>query len=257
VPPECGRYVMATVLPGIRDDSTPVQERVRLIRCLGAGGYVTGADELIRLLASVAPGDLRREVVWALESISGKRCGDDVEKWRQWWDGTKPRAVIAEVVPAQAIVPEPSVAIADATLPESAREVDPCVSAVSAQATDTAAHPPLAGAALTRTPDAPPRGLKVCWNLLAVSGAVAILWSVLGIFVLPYHTPGVLSYAGLLAGVYAVTRGVGHAARGLRLAILGQELCFVTCNPFSPLLALAAATHLGDPMVKHYLEARR
>jgi hypothetical protein len=195
--------------------------------------------------------------VWALESISGKRCGDDVEKWRQWWDGTKPHAVIAEVVPAQAIVPESSVAIADATLSESARELDPYVSAFSAQATDTAAHPPLAGAALTRVPEAPPRGLKVCWNLLAVSGAVAILWSVLGTFVLPYHPAGVLSYAGLLAGVYAVTRGVGHAARGLRLAILGQELCFVTCNPFSPLLALAAATHLGDPLVKHYLEARQ
>lgn len=146
-----------------------------------------------------------------------KRYGDDVDKWRQWW----------------------------------------VVSAASARTTDTATHPPPASSVAAPKLDTPPRRLKVLWNLLAVSGAVAILWSVLGSFVLPFHPAGLINYIGVLSGVHAVTRGVGQAASGLRLAVWGQELCFLTCNPFSPLLALAAASHLGDPLVKHHLEARQ
>ncbi len=51
VPSEFERHVLEKLLPGIRDEAMSLRERVRLVRCLGAGGYVTGADELIRLLS--------------------------------------------------------------------------------------------------------------------------------------------------------------------------------------------------------------
>jgi len=257
VPPEFERHVIDKLLPGIRDETMPVRDRVRLVRCLGGGGYVTGADELIRLLASGVPGELRIEVVWALESISGKRFGGDVDKWRLWWDQASPYAVMAEVVPPHEGAPPTRDGDADANVAQSPRDATPYDTATCTRTTDTATRPQPASSAVAPKPDAPPRRLKICWNLLAVSGAVAIIWSVLGSFVLPYHPAGLINYLGVVSGVYALTRGVGHAARGLRLAVGGQELCFLTCNPISPLLALAAASHLRDPLVKHHLEARQ
>jgi len=52
---------------------------------MGRTGYALGADALIDLLGKDDQITLQ-EIVWSLESISDLALGDDVEKWRDWFD---------------------------------------------------------------------------------------------------------------------------------------------------------------------------
>jgi hypothetical protein len=74
------------VLPIVRDSSMPVETRVRAIREMGKAGFLLGANELVALL-ELDDGALRPEAVWALESISGKALGENLEDWERWWEG--------------------------------------------------------------------------------------------------------------------------------------------------------------------------
>ena len=93
-PKEIHDAIVHKLVPVIRDPDAPLEERRKLIRRLGSGGYVTGADALIDLLRPVdeisncaaRPLELRQPAIDALEFISGQTFGDDPARWDAWWE---------------------------------------------------------------------------------------------------------------------------------------------------------------------------
>ena len=89
-PPQVREALLGRLIPIAADPRAKVMDRIQAIRDLGRAGYVLGADVLIDLLRAEDPVP-RREVVWALEAISGLALGEDVGRWEAWWAGL-PRA---------------------------------------------------------------------------------------------------------------------------------------------------------------------
>ena len=76
--------LLERVIPLVQNQRADELERIQAIREMGRAGYALGADALIDLLDR----DHRiptEEVVWSLESISGRALGNDVKKWMGWF----------------------------------------------------------------------------------------------------------------------------------------------------------------------------
>ncbi len=73
------------LIPIVEDEGASAIERIQAVREMGRVGYALGADTLIDLLSK---GDQvpSKEIIWALESISGLALGNDVEKWTGWFN---------------------------------------------------------------------------------------------------------------------------------------------------------------------------
>jgi len=72
------------VIPFLRDPDVDNDEKILAVRDLGSAGFLLGTETLLDLLRNEDDADLRREVVWALEAISGIAAGDDVGAWEVW-----------------------------------------------------------------------------------------------------------------------------------------------------------------------------
>jgi hypothetical protein len=83
--------IMERVIPLIESKGANVLDRIQAIRELGKAGFVVGADTLIERLGAdnTLP---REEIIWSLEAISGLTLGDDVNRWRSWWETLPPDA---------------------------------------------------------------------------------------------------------------------------------------------------------------------
>jgi hypothetical protein len=104
-PPPVREALLTRVIPLVEDPRADPWERTRAVREMAEGGYVLGADALIRVLAHEIDPDalvgepqagrpaLRREAASALELISGIAAGEDVRRWREWWQSLPAAAV--------------------------------------------------------------------------------------------------------------------------------------------------------------------
>ena len=75
---------------------------------MGQNGFGLGADSLIGLLRNgrEAP---KKELIWALESISGLTLGDDPDGWAAWWEGVPEEAKCLPHTPPEPIrITEPN-----------------------------------------------------------------------------------------------------------------------------------------------------
>ncbi|MCL4201168.1 MAG: WD40 repeat domain-containing protein [Pirellulaceae bacterium] len=84
--PRIERYFQTRMLPLILDRSASLSDRALAIRHLGLDGYELGIDALIELLQDSQSARLRPDVIWTLESISGRLHGSDAAAWQQWWN---------------------------------------------------------------------------------------------------------------------------------------------------------------------------
>ena len=84
-PPDDVRDVlMNRVIPIVEDEGANMLERIQAVREMGRVGYALGADALIDQLGkNQIPS---KEIVWALESISGLALGNDLGKWTGWFN---------------------------------------------------------------------------------------------------------------------------------------------------------------------------
>lgn len=85
-PPHVRTLLEERVLPIVRNSAAPATQRIQAVRELGRTGYAFGADALIELL-KYESGVSADEVLWSLESISGRVLGSDPHAWQEWWDG--------------------------------------------------------------------------------------------------------------------------------------------------------------------------
>jgi hypothetical protein len=97
-PPSAVREaIQDRVIPTIYNHRAKIMDRVQSVRDMGQMGWAFGADSLIELLRRNVDFP-RREIVWALESISGLPHGDDVGRWTSWWDSLPAAAGEGEVL---------------------------------------------------------------------------------------------------------------------------------------------------------------
>jgi hypothetical protein len=84
-PPEIRAALIERVIPLVNNHERDPMERIGAIREMGKAGYLLGVDALIEVLANddKIPD---QEVVWSLEAISGLALGDDIAKWRAWFN---------------------------------------------------------------------------------------------------------------------------------------------------------------------------
>jgi hypothetical protein len=92
-PPDLITAIRDRIVPAIRDHNLRVMDRVLAVRDLGRTGFPFGCDALIGLLLK-NDRDLREEIIWALEDVSGLALGDDPEGWCTWWNSL-PEAIRA------------------------------------------------------------------------------------------------------------------------------------------------------------------
>jgi hypothetical protein len=85
------------VIPTIWNHRAKIMDRVQAVRDMGQMGWAFGAESLIELLRRNEDFP-RREVVWALESISGLPYGADVRRWTSWWESLPADAAEGEVL---------------------------------------------------------------------------------------------------------------------------------------------------------------
>jgi hypothetical protein len=85
LPPHIEERLLNRLIPLIENRQANRDDRILAIRRMGSHGYVLGADALIDLLRDRDDAIPREEVTWALEAISGKAYGDDLDRWTAWW----------------------------------------------------------------------------------------------------------------------------------------------------------------------------
>ena len=85
-PAEYAEVLASGPVATIKNEQSPLVERLRAIRRLGREGFVVGADALIDVLRR-GPAELAAEATWALEAISGQPLGADVARWEAWRAG--------------------------------------------------------------------------------------------------------------------------------------------------------------------------
>jgi hypothetical protein len=248
-PPRHMQHLLERLLPLVRDPQAPLEQRLRAIRNMRSGGYLLGADALIEAL-SENDHSLRAHAVWALESISGRSFGDDVDRWRQWWDDLPSASRAADAKTAEAPVPVEAASPQNDAEPIVAELVEPG----ETEANKTSARPFQSGApsSAARGEPVPPRSLRAIWMLLIVSGVVAIIWSMGAVFAFAFYVP-ILGCAGVGVGVYALTKGVGRDVKRLASAAWLTLLCFPQCNIISFALGLTVVILLRRPDVRLYV----
>jgi WD40 repeat protein len=280
--PRIERYFQTRMLPLIVDSNAPLSDRALAIRHLGLDGYELGIDALIGLLQDRQAARLRPDVVWALESISGRLLGDEVAAWQQWW--SERREQIANEQSGESAADEADVFVAaladDASQPVTAELADEPLAAVGiadGEERKEAGDPPGAGGRalddsgevgiLTNSATGevgiltnpatgavvPPGRLKAVWILLGIGGLIAVGWSV---YLTLYMGESLMfvSVLGILAGAYAMTRWTGAETVGLPAAARLLALCIMLLNLPSCLIGLFAAWQLRHPQVRHYLQ---
>jgi hypothetical protein len=97
-PPHIRDPLQERLIPAVLDRQGKTIERVQAVRDMGRAGYTLGADALIDTLRA---GDesVMNEVVWALESISGRTFGQNTGLWAEWFKSLPDEAAcIAERV---------------------------------------------------------------------------------------------------------------------------------------------------------------
>lgn len=238
------QQIVEDVVPLVLNPDVDLDLRCRAARNL-AGGSLLGAEVLIGLLAD-APDELRQDAMWSLEAIAGRRLGEDPAAWRSW---------LAQVKTTASPATEEADSPVDAELlDDSADDGGSPQDQMSPPATTGAASEALS-TAKSRPITTPPKTLTICWNLMILGGAVAILWPSLMLF-----TTGLtwwpLFYYGLAMGVFAVSRGVGRHLRWLRLVGFLQVLAAVSCDPVNPVLGVAVLILSRTKRAREYLAAQ-
>jgi len=245
-PTECERQQIAEdVVPLVLNPDADLDLRCRAARNL-AGGSLLGAEALIGLLAD-APDELRQDVLWSLEAIAGRRFGEDPAAWRLWLEQVKTTASPA--------TDEADSPVNAELLNDSADDGASPQDQTSPSATTAAASEALP-TAKSRPISTPPKTLTICWNLMILGGAVAILWPSLMLFTAGL-TRWPLFYYGLAMGVFAVSRGVGRHLRWLRLVGFLQVLAAVSCDPVNPVLGVAVLVLSRTKRAREYLAAQK
>jgi hypothetical protein len=226
------RYFQSGVLPQIVDARVPLEQRLRLIRHLGASGYELGIDALIGLLQDHRAADLHADVVWALESISGQPHGADIAAWRTWWIERRTqlgRQPAVEFLPDEADVFVAQLA-GENLQPVTAELVDNGSTPFQVQEGADAGGAPKPAFQQDDgdAQDAPtPRRLMFLWGLLWLGGLIAVGWSVrVAIVVGPSsHPPGTHEEAaGARLMKYCLENMIGGRASRPRSGISGPTI---------------------------------
>ncbi len=253
--PEVENYFAAHVLPRIADATAPVTERADAIRHLGASGYEIGIDALIGLLRDDGSELLHGDVVWALESISGRLHGNDVASWVRWW--AERREEIERTGNAstdEIYVAELAGDAAEPVLAELLEQEKPSVTGEESSG-DSATPSPgdrvMPKSAVASTAETQ-RRMKTLWVLLLIGGMIAVFWSVYWTMYLGQEWM-FSSVLGILVGVHAVTRFTGRETRNLRASTLLLSLSVLFCNIPSSLIGMIAGRRLNHPQVRQYV----
>jgi hypothetical protein len=90
--PEARATLLECVIPTIQDRGAKPIDRILAVREMGKAGYSFGADVLIGLLDEDQEIP-KKEIIWALETISGRVLNDSPSAWDAWLDQLPAEAV--------------------------------------------------------------------------------------------------------------------------------------------------------------------
>ena len=102
----------------------------------------------------------------------------------------------------------------------------------------------------------PPAALILCWVMMGFGGALAILFSMALVFDIGgccLFLPTV--YYGVVAGIVAITRGVGRSRTGLATVSVMQMVNIINCDFFNLAFGVIGRVLLRDTNVRRYLES--
>jgi hypothetical protein len=113
-----------SLLPLLRDENAPLNARWAAIKLVGQYGYIEAVSDLLNITRTNL--NLRGESCRALEQITGKELGEDIEAWERELNPDAPKMEAADEPPAEN--PE-STAFAEIAPAEAAEAAAPAESA--------------------------------------------------------------------------------------------------------------------------------
>jgi hypothetical protein len=228
--------IVDQIIPSLNCADTSFEQRQILIRRLGAAGYVFTLSQLLDQLQR-GPSEIRDDVIWSLEAISGKHCGADVERWSlvctelqsKQNEESFVRSASDEVVIAAVVEPTP---------PLRAEILD--TRDVTAASSDRShLNQPASGNAPLATT------LRLCWGSAFLGGVAAILFS-LAINLQTGAWWLFTTYFGVGVGVLAIVYAAGRRTKRFKLVAGLQIANIINCDPVNFILGIVELVLLSS-----------